>query len=576
LGGSALAYDLLYQHISEPERESCREALKRDIEARLENSDLGYYRRAGHNITLITTLSAIWDLLAIKGDPGAPEFEAEQAKLLSMLDATMHVVFGPDGYPEEDMGYGTFVAGWMSQLVEALRRAGIYDPYKVCPCYASFGRAILHFVQPWGEHLSNTGDHGDDFGQREFVLARLAQETDDPTLMWLLGTLSYGGPDAEVKLRPGFQVPTSTLSLITLPEALEPVHPSRRTVPTQFRDRGRGIVSFRSGWRDDDTFVVFDGSQRSPAAQGHFHASCGHFSLSALGEYFAIDTGRYNIEQNCHNVVLVDGKSGRSTNGEWDYTKYHGLLMDYLPGDFVDFAAVDSSHQHDCYWARRCLGLVKGRGATSAYVWTVEDINKANDLREYWWQLHTSPENTIKTNTNSASVKGWRKGNWLDVHWVLPEPHEYPEPHRLQEVTQDEATPSSYKYIPDPHKRAQEAPRPAAMVHYSVFVRPRLIAKVSGLNGRFMSLMLPRLKGEKPARIKRLDSVPNSLAVRISFPDVEDTLIFAYEHNLLEAGDVKGRGQWCVVRRSRKTGRVLDYALGHGTALSTDGRPLRV
>lgn len=75
-------------------------------------------------------------------------------------------------------------------------------------------------------------------------------------------------------------------------------------------------------------------------------------------------------------------------------------------------------------------------------------------------------------------------------------------------------------------------------------------------------------------KVHRLASVPNSLAVKVTWPEVEDTLIFAYEHHLLEAGDIRGRGQWCAVRKSRQSGRVLDAQLGHGTNLEVRGRPV--
>src|SRR5262249_29965406 len=151
-----------------------------------------------------------------------------------------------------------------------------------------------------------------------------------------------------------------------------------------------------SDWDKDATFVVFDGSQRSPSAPGHAHDSCGHFSFSALGEYFAIDTGRYSPEQECHNITLIGGKSGRSTNGEWLCNYEAGRLIGYEPGPFVDSAAVDSSHQHNCIWARRTLGLVKSSDdKIPSYAWTVDDINATNDWGSFWWQLHSSPENVI-------------------------------------------------------------------------------------------------------------------------------------------------------------------------------------
>jgi hypothetical protein len=208
-------------------------------------------------------------------------------------------------------------------------------------------------------------------------------------------------------------------------------------------------------------------------------------------------------------------------------------------------------------------------------VWTVDDINKANDYREFWWTLNTSPENVIRLHRESATIRGWRHGNLLDVHFALPGAAEYPKPHVLS-LVQDEATPSSYRYLPQPRRRVGDYVRPGEMVNGIVFVRPRLVAKVAGYNGRFMSVMIPRRKGDDSAAVTRLESVPNSLAMRIAFPDVEDTLIFAYEHNLLEAADVKARGRWCVVRRDRRTRRVLDYELGEGTSLSVANRRLGV
>lgn len=581
---SGVAFDLAYPLLPEEVRKLYRATAAELIRKKADRGRKQLYKGAAANSLLGETLSGLGLLLAIRGEPGVENLDQEQKDLVSMFEASMHVAFNPDGYPEEDIGYGTGVASYLSLLAESLRRAGIYDPYVECPRYARFGSAMLHFVQPWGEDLSNTGDHGDDFQQREFVLARQAAENGDRTLLWLLGTLHYTHgkvhpentlPDyyVEVPLRKGFRTPASGLSLFVLDGLKGEVHPARARASTQFRDRGRGIVSFRSGWGKDDTFVVFDGSHRSPGCAGHWHDSCGHFSLSALGEYFAIDTGRYNIEQSCHNVVLIDGRSGRSTNGEWRMSSHHGQLTHYLPGKLCDFAGVDSSHQHNCYWARRYLGLVKGKGLP-AYVWTVEDVNKANDLAEFWWTLHTCPENTMDIQGKVAMVRGWRHGNLLEMHFALPPADSYPKPHTL-ELSQDVASPSSYKYLDnDLSKLVKRYRRPADMVHGPVYLRPRLIAKVAGYNGRFMSILIPRKKGSPRVSVDQLQSVDNSLAVRVIADGIEDIVIFAYEHNLLEAAEIVGRGMWCVVRRAVRTGRVLAWELGYGTSLSVGGRGL--
>ena len=118
--------------------------------------------------------------------------------MILMFEAALHTAIAhADGYPAEDMGYGSGMGGWLAYIAEPLRRAPVTTMFTTpahgtAPNWATkFGRAILHFIQPWGRNLSNTGDHGDDFGERGFVLARLAHQTNDPTLLWLLGTLYY-------------------------------------------------------------------------------------------------------------------------------------------------------------------------------------------------------------------------------------------------------------------------------------------------------------------------------------------------------------------------------------------------
>lgn len=586
----AIAYDLIQPHLSAAERRAfCGWLYRRGVKKTLDDSLPHYYLCAGMNIPLGGLRNALQMLLAIDGEEGIPDLKPEWDRALPMLEATLNTIMGPNGYPEEDMGYGTSVVGSVAKVAEALRRAGIYDVYRECPRYARFGNAMLHLVQPWGEHLSTTGDHGDDFGGRGFVLARQAQETRNPALLWLSGTLCYPSepPGNDLVLRGGVRVEKSVFSLLLADQFQKGVHPARlKPRPaTQFCDPQRGIVTFRSGWDKDDTLVVFDGSQRNPAAQGHEHASCGHFSISAFGEYFGIDTGRYNLEQNCHSVVLIDGKSGRSTDGEWTSVKHPGVLKSFVPGKFVDTASVDSSLQHNCYWAWRHVGLVKGGipsgggikgGDAPAYLWVVDDINKNNDQGEYWWQLHTCPENTIALSRHHATITGWRHGNKMDVHFALPSTLEYNPPHKWLGLSQDQVEPSSYKYVgPFNKSRLTRFRRPAEQVHYSTFRRPRLLAKIAGLNGRFMSLLLPRAKNMPQAKVERLKSLPASLAVRIQFAQVEDTIIFAHEHGLLEAGGISARGRWCVVRRSRANGRVLNHAVGEGTRLIVDGAALR-
>ncbi|MCX5660613.1 MAG: hypothetical protein NTW19_12960 [Planctomycetota bacterium] len=590
VGLSATAFDVMHPHLSEEIRTAFAKREIAVMRGQIDRSRKQIYKTPGGNVTLGVALAGLPALLALSGDPGVESLDAERSELLSFYEAVLHAAINVDGYPEEDTGYGTGVTAWLVRAGEMLRRAGIYDPYKECPRFAKFGQAMLHFVQPWGENLANTGDHGADFEDRTFALARLAKETRDPSLLWLLGTLYYTHgmvhPEnllphhyIEVPLRKGFRTPAAEASLLVLPELKGEKHPSKLKIPTAFRDRGRGLVSFRSGWKPDATFVVFDGSQRSPAGPGHFHDSCGNFSISALGDYFAVDNGRYNNDQTCHNVMLINGKAGRSLEGEWACNYHFGRLTEYAPGPFVDFAAVDSSHQHNCMWAWRRLGLVKGE-RTPAYVWTVDDVNLANDWAEFWWTLNTSPENTIEIHgqpapNQSATIKGWRSGNLLDVHFAIPRADSYPKPHTL-ELSQDVNRAGAYKYFTDMEANARAYPRLTDQLHGALYIRPRLIAKIAGYNGKSMAVMLPRLVGDQPAKVEQVDAVDNSLAMRIEFPKagVFDTVIWAFEHHILRAQGIEARGDWCVVRRATRGGKVIDFAMGDGTSLKVAGQSI--
>jgi hypothetical protein len=87
-----------------------------------------------------------------------------------------------------------------------------------------------------------------------------------------------------------------------------------------------------------------------------------------------------------------------------------------------------------------------------------------------------------------------------------------------------------------------------------------------------MAVMTPRKQGLPEPKVETISTVHGSLAMRLTFTEVEDTLIWAFAHQLLEAGGIRGRGRWVVVRRLRQSGRVRAHAIGQGDWLEIDGR----
>ena len=580
----APVYDMISSRLTTAERKAfCDWAVESAITKTLDRIDPNIFFTPGGNIALSGFDSAFVTAMSLYGDRYAKLNPKTIQRLIAILEVALSGSIGPNGYPLEDIGYGTYVTAKLAFNVELAKRLGIADLTQTTPRYHQFGRAILHFTQPWGQHLSNTGDHGDDFGMREFILPRLAVDTNDPSLLWLWQTLCYNHGAihpvnnneilyGEAVIGKNRQVPATMPSLLFAPLLAKAKRPTDTTLPTAFLCRRRGLASFRSGWRDNDSLLIFDSSQRSDGAQGHHHDSAGHFSFSAIGEYFAIDTGRYNVSQSCHNVTLVNAEQ-QVNRDEWSQTTVEGRLTDYATDPFVDTAACDATPQYGAAVrkAERRVGLVKGPGAP-AYAWVVDAINANDKIATFDWQMQCAPESRLALRRNGATVTGFRHGNLLDVHLFLPlfpGNKNSPNAHRIEKVFEDIGRPNALTYCGfnnpgEMEKKIASYGRPSQMIHGPVYERPRLVIRFNGWNGRSLGLLIPRLKGDKAPKITQLNSTTGTIAVQIAFTDVTDTIIVGFDHALLRANDVSEHGGWCVVRCRNSDGQIIRRTVGTG------------
>jgi hypothetical protein len=95
---------------------------------------------------------------------------------------------------------------------------------------------------------------------------------------------------------------------------------------------------------------------------------------------------------------------------------------------------------------------------------------------------------------------------------------------------------------------------------------------MKGYNGRIMAVMVPQKKGTPAPVVESLPTIEGALAMRLTFPLVKDTIIWAYSHQLLEADGIRCRGTWLVVRRRLSDGRVLARTAHNADWLEIDGR----
>ena len=86
-----------------------------------------------------------------------------------------------------------------------------------------------------------------------------------------------------------------------------------------------------------------------------------------------------------------------------------------------DFAAADASLQTQCYEARRHIGLVKGstgKGTSTGYLWTVEQVNGVDDYSEFWWTLNTHRQIGRLAPLRQKTSPGW-------IRPAAPLPHSH-------------------------------------------------------------------------------------------------------------------------------------------------------
>jgi len=210
---------------------------------------------------------------------------------------------------------------------------------------------------------------------------------------------------------------------------LEPVPPGESGLPQKMHFRNRGLVDIRSGWEPDDFFLSFL-CDVFPAG-GHRQADRNQFSLHALGESFAIDSG-YSLEAlpdttevlrlgatgEAHNLPLVHGEMQR--RGRVSADGIRRLSLD-IPTPYIESDAGES-YPSATRFTRRCLCLPSAQGDPACLV--VADL-LTFDIQErplLSWLLHTHEDNGVELSRDRLTLTGGRKGNRCEVQMVTPWP----------------------------------------------------------------------------------------------------------------------------------------------------------
>ncbi len=478
------------------------------------------------------------------------------------------------GFSYEGTGYGHGVFQVMFMFVQLLQQSGHADLYRTEPRLREIIEASLRVLFPDHSFLTNDNDVGL-IGAESMPYLLLAHRAyGDP--LYLGFWYAYQGPDNPRRpygdIRPwvnqltGIAEPTpdavfSLAMAVLYWDADAPrIELAQADRPTAHYAPGTETANLRSSWRTDAVYVNIQGAGRSHMSQTHRHADAGHFAIFAHGDYLAIDTGRYNSDEDQHNVVLVDGKCHRPIAPGWGMDPLSGRLSKFQQTELLSYVRADMAQEKACFWADRHFLFVPW-GPDDAYLVVLDNLNRDNQKHSYWWQLQGNPEFAFTIDgERRATLHG--KNARLDINFAIPSPQDFPEePHTIK-LRQD------VKEWHWPYGREQDTD---VMEKHGLLVssvrRPRLIAEVTGLNGMILAVISPRRQNAEPLAVRQLEE-RRILRIEIACGAFTDTVLAALDHGFIRLDGIEALTELAFMRRD-SSGKLIG-------SWTIDGSPLQI
>ncbi|WP_269540227.1 DUF4962 domain-containing protein [Cerasicoccus fimbriatus] len=398
----SIAYDILYDEIPAHDRTAIEQGIIDHAEAlyAVHAGDEGHKIRYDQNHTYIPTTALTAAALTLYGRVDAAKKWLNQSA--AILRRSRYVQ-SEDGYYYEGFGYYVYALHWQVRAAELLSRA-TDENYFELPVLRDTWMNALYLSLP-GD--AGAYDIGDCFSWSK-TGERNGLSVNNHTMMWAIASAN-GSPENQTAgnfyqaRKPDLDYPAA--AFLWFDPAIEPA--PFDTIPPYHYFPDHDIVSWRSGWDDDATCVLFRcGPPLGHAAMdklgelddwimncGHVHPDIGAFWLYAKGQYLALDTGylaRKWTED--HNTLLIDGK-GQGIDGSY----WNDRGADY---GIFDRAHIDVVELTDEYFLARgefgsaytpqVAGVELHRTVAGTKDWMlVFDEMSANDAHALTWICHT-------------------------------------------------------------------------------------------------------------------------------------------------------------------------------------------
>jgi len=542
---------------------------------------------SGGNIPLCQNINAATCALAWGEACGYPEWEVIVDQACDVVRQYLRNGSDEQGFSYEGTGYGAEVCRVIFRFCHILRRVGWHDDLlRDEPRLRKLPDAYAQMIMPAGNYAATTNDAGNRSPYSLWWLLLTGSEWDRPHdwAMWR----HYSGPEHPIRpwgdtwsaycrraaLDPRAMEAGDDTLLMTFLNLDERALESRMEsspLPPAVCSEGTGTATFRTSWNRGATFAAILGGGRSRACFGHAHADCGHIDIALGDEYLAIDTGRYNTNEDQHSLVLIDGKNrhpSSSPGGGMCWDKLSGRLEDWKHHSLLDYCVADASLMKGVPWALRHFLFVR-TGGERAYVVCFDNINvdHGQSPRDYWWQLQCATGSKVEIGEDARATVWSGSGRArLDCGFFQKPEDEGAGPFGPIEMRQD------MREWVWPYGRDQD---PAVVSVFektgesvSSFRHPRLLAIQRGLSCGLLSVISPRWKEEPPLRLRQVE-VHNGLGVEIAGEDFVDTVLVAPDHRMIFHEGRKCFSEIALCRQDPKGKRIDQW-----TSSGEDFRPI--
>lgn len=575
----ALAGDLCRDSLPPDLRREFAVLMRRCIDLRAMELCLSGYS-AGGNINLVRNTTSAICALTWGEESDHPDWEKVVGQGCDTMRQYSRHGSDEDGFMYEGSCYGSDVYSTLIfPYAQLMLQTGRRNLFEEIPALEKVADAAQHMMMPDFEFTATTGDGGTSSPFGFWWLHLTARHYDRPDHIgfwhafqgpnhpirpwgdvWPWRTRFRGGDEQDAMASTGHPDPTLLMTFLHYNADVPSVPIERSPVPTAVFGTGTGTATFRTSWNKYATFAILLGGGRDRACHGHAHADCGHFGISVGGEYLAVDTGRYNTNEDQHNVVLIDGKSRWPSSSDGG-----GMSRDIRSGRFkrmerhslLDRCCADATHMKDAVWALRDFFFVR-LGGDDAYIIMLDNINvdTGTDPHVYHWQLNANPYAKIDiTGDSTATVHG--KNARLDCFFFQkPEKPVEDKPHEIR-LRQDVAE-WVWPYGHDVDMKQYEG----WGTHFTVIERPRLVVEHESYTCVLGSVISPRRADQATLEVSQFP-VANGLGIEVKSERYVDRFFAAPDHGYIDSEHANGFAEFALERRTHDR-QAVDHWVEQG------------